>query len=338
MISTGEVVVEKIAVAHGHGESLEDLAIESSRVVLGSVRVNLGLPRVGLGSVRVNLESSRVMLGSSNTNSTLKKPSSALDDVKDLNSTLADAKSTLKDPNFISGVVAATFSNPNRFPSLAVKVASALGLPASTPAFDIQMACSAYPYALYVAGKLSQDTGGKVLVVDGDVQSPFVDKDDHATGSIFSDACTASIVSCSGESAARSYFDFLSRADDALKCPGTGPISMDGFAVFSFVATEVSKFLSSFLDGVAAGAGFDPRSLPFAPHQANPYMVRRLADALGLEDKLIAIPEEIKNPGSCSVPMALAMKGRPGRVVIAGFGAGYSASAAVIRLGEGFAS
>ena len=67
-------------------------------------------------------------------------------------------------------------------------------------------------------------------------------------------------------------------------------------------------------------------------------MVRRLADALGLEDKLIAIPEEIKNPGSCSVPMALAMKGRPGRVVIAGFGAGYSASAAVIRLGEGFAS
>ena len=326
MISTGEVVVEKIAVAHGHGESLEDLAIESSRVVLGSVRVNLG--------------SSRVILGSSNTNSTQKDLNSTLADanLKDPRSTLNDAKSTLKDPNFISGVVAATFSNPNRFPSLAVKVASALGLPASTPAFDIQMACSAYPYALYVAGKLAQDTGGKVLVVDGDVQSPFVDKDDHATGSIFSDACTASIVSCSGESAARSYFDFLSRADDALKCPGTGPISMDGFAVFSFVATEVSKFLSSFLDGVAAGAGFDPRSLPFAPHQANPYMVRRLADALGLADKLIAIPEEIKNPGSCSVPMALAMKGRPGRVVIAGFGAGYSASAAVIRLGEGFAS
>ena len=286
MISTEEVVVEKIAVVQGHGESLETLAIESSRVAM-------------------------------------------------------------KQFNSITAVVAATFSNPNRFPSLAVKVAAALGLPSSTPAFDIQMACSAYPYALYVAGKLAQDTGGKVLVVDGDVQSPFVDKADHATGSIFSDACTASIVSCGGERADSggavstkpplSYFDFLSRADDALKCPGTGPISMDGFAVFSFVATEVSKFLSSFLDGVAAGAGFDPRSLPFAPHQANPYMVRRLADALGLEDSLITIPEELKNPGSCSVPMALAMNGRPGRVVVAGFGAGYSASAAVIRLGDGFA-
>ena len=350
MISTGEVVVEKIAVAQGHGESLEALAIESSRAVLGSVRANLESSRVVLGSVRANLESSRVVLGSSNANSTLKDHNSTLDDanlkdtvttlddanLKDTSSTLDDAKSTLKDPNTISGVVAATFSNPNRFPSLAVKVAAALGLPASTPAFDIQMACSAYPYALYVAGKLAQDTGGKVLVVDGDVQSPFVDKGDHATGSIFSDACTASIVSCGGKTDARSYFDFLSRADDALKCPGAGPISMDGFAVFSFVATEVSKFLSSFLDGVAASADFDPRSLPFAPHQANPYMVRRLADALGLAENLITIPEELKNPGSCSVPMALAMKGRPGRIVIAGFGAGYSASAAVIRLGEGF--
>ena len=374
MISTGEVVVEKIAVAQGHGESLEALAIESSRVVLGSVSANLESSRVVLGSVRANLESSRVVLGSSNANSTLKKPSSTLADanlkypgttlddanlkdpgttlddanlkdpvttldganLKDTSSTLDDAKSTLKDPNTISGVVAATFSNPNRFPSLAVKVAAALGLPASTPAFDIQMACSAYPYALYVAGKLAQDTGGKVLVVDGDVQSPFVDKGDHATGSIFSDACTASIVSCGGKTDARSYFDFLSRADDALKCPGAGPISMDGFAVFSFVATEVSKFLSLFLDGVAASADFDPRSLPFAPHQANPYMVRRLADALGLAENLITIPEELKNPGSCSVPMALAMKGRPGRIVIAGFGAGYSASSAVIRLGEGF--
>jgi len=284
MISTGEVVVEGIAVAHGRGESLPDLAVASSRRALAS-------------------------------------------------------------PSPVSAVVAATFSNPDRFPSLAVRVASALGLPASTPAFDVQMACSAYPYALYVAGKLAQDTGGKVLLVDGDVQSPFVDGADHATGAIFSDACTASVVSCGREGPGmagpakppRSYFDFLSRADDALRCPGTGPISMDGFAVFSFVATEVSRFLSSFLDGVAACDGSDPRSLPFAPHQANPYMVRRLADELGVADRLMTIPEELKNPGSCSVPMALAMKGRPGRVVVAGFGAGYSASAAVVRLGDGFA-
>ncbi len=238
----------------------------------------------------------------------------------------------------VLAVIAATFSNTERFPSLAVKVASALGLTASTPAFDLQMACSAYPYALYLAGKLSADLGGRVLVVDGDVQSPLVDPSDHATGAIFSDACTASVVSCRGTSAARSYFDFLSRADGALECSAQGPIKMDGFAVFSFVATEVSKFIGAFLDSVAAESGSDPRSLQFAPHQANPYMVRRLADALGLSSGLLTIPDDFKNPGSCSVPMALAMKGKPGPAVIAGFGAGLSASVGIVRLAEGFHS
>ena len=91
----------------------------------------------------------------------------------------------------VTAVVAATFSNTERFPSLAVRVAASLGLPSSVAAFDVQMACSAYPYALYLSGRLAADMGGKVLVIDGDVQSPFVDAGDHATGGIFSDACTA---------------------------------------------------------------------------------------------------------------------------------------------------
>ena len=70
----------------------------------------------------------------------------------------------------IGGVIAATFSNPDRFPSLAVRVAANLAIPPSTPAFDIQMACSAYPYAVYLAGKMASDTGKKILVVDGDVK------------------------------------------------------------------------------------------------------------------------------------------------------------------------
>lgn len=277
MISTAEVVIERIAVARGKGGPLLDLAVET-------------------------------------------------------------AKSAAEESAPVAAVVAATFSNPDRFPSLAVKVASALGLPASTPAFDLQMACSAYPYALYLAGKLSADLGGKVLVIDGDVQSPLVDPSDHATGAIFSDACTASVVSCRGTSAARSYFDFLSRADGALECSAQGPIKMDGFAVFSFVATEVSKFVGAFLDGAAKEMEPDPRSFQFAPHQANPYMVRRLADALGLSFGLLTIPDDFKNPGSCSVPMALAMKGKPGPAVIAGFGAGLSASVGIVRLAEGFHS
>ena len=106
---------------------------------------------------------------------------------------------------------------------------------------------------------------------------------------------------------------------------------MDGFKVFSFVATEVSAFLREF------GTSFDM----FAPHQANPYMVRQLADALGLKAKLLTIPDELKNPGSCSVPLALAHNAARlagARVLVAGFGAGYSASAGLVRLASGFSA
>ena len=231
----------------------------------------------------------------------------------------------------VGAVVAATFSSPDRFPSLAVRVASSLGLPAATPALDLQMACSAYPYALYVAGRLAADLSRRVLVVDGDVQLPLVDVSDHATGSIFSDAVSATVVSSDVSSSAVSPFSFLSRLDEnALRCESAGPIRMDGFRVFTFVATEVSKFLRGFV----ADAGVVPDQ--FAPHQANPYMVRQLARSLELEDRLLVIDESLKNPGSASVAMALALGGRPGTALVAGFGAGYSASAGIVRLAEGF--
>ena len=224
------------------------------------------------------------------------------------------------DVDSIGGVIAATFSNPDRFPSLAVRVAAKLGLPTSIPAFDLQMACSAYPYAVYLAGKAAADTGKKILVVDGDVQSRLVDAADHATGAIFSDAATASLVSAGDGEPSR--FDFLSRLDDALTCAESGPIHMDGMRVFTFVATEVVGFLRSF------GSDFDA----FAPHQANPYMIRQLAKSLGLADKLLAIAESEKNPGSCSIPMAIAENSASGRVLVAGFGAGLSAAAGVVTV------
>ena len=219
-----------------------------------------------------------------------------------------------------TGVIAATFSNERRFPALSIKIASELGLAKNIPAFDLQLACSAYPYAVYLAGKLAEDTEGKILLIDGDVQSRLVDPLDHATGTIFSDACTASVISVADRR--KSVFDFYSSYDTALSCSDLGPIQMDGMQVFSFVATEVSKFLKRF------GTDFDR----FVPHQANPYMIRQLAKSLTLEDRLVTLDEKLKNPGSASVPLTLAMNDVHGRVLIAGFGAGYSASAGIIEI------
>lgn len=226
----------------------------------------------------------------------------------------------------IGGVIAATFSHANRFPALAVRLATSLGLSPETAAFDVQMACSAYPYALYLAGRLAADTGKKVLVVDGDIQSRLSQTAATGTAELFSDAATATLVASGhGE---LSDFAFLSRSSDALACSSEGPIQMDGFKVFAFVATEVAKFLKPFCAKPFAA---------FVPHQANMYMVRQLAKALNVEDRLVTCGADVANPGSCSVPLALARKGRAGeRILVAGFGAGFSASAGIVRLADNF--
>lgn len=225
----------------------------------------------------------------------------------------------------IGGVIAATFSNERRFPQLSVAIASALGLNANIPAFDIQMACSAYPYALYLAGRMAADTGRKILVLDGDIQSALSDPSDVSTTPLFTDAMSATIVSA-GEGNS-SFVDFYSKSSDILSCEASGPIKMDGFGVFSFVACEVVPFLKRFLTE-ANEAKIDV----FVPHQANMYMVRQLANSLALNDKLYTSGEEFANPGSASIPLTIAKRGVSGRVFIAGFGAGLSASAAIVTV------
>jgi 3-oxoacyl-[acyl-carrier-protein] synthase III len=249
-------------------------------------------------------------------------PGTTLEDLMLRAATACVDSSALKDR--LAGVIVATSTGANRFPSIAVRIASALGLPAETAAFDIQMACSAYPYAVYLAGRFAADSNRAILVVNGDVQSSFLNGAEPGTAALFSDAATATIVSSGhGELSAAAFY---SRASDALTCSATGPIQMDGFKVFAFAATDVVKFLRPF------GTSYDH----FIPHQANMYMVRQLAKALGVEDKLLTCGSEFANPGSCSIPLALAAHPTQGRALLAGFGAGFSAAALLVRLAENF--
>ena len=300
MISVPEVTIERIAVAEGHGESLRDLALRAVSLILNTEGEGSFSPG-DFGGV---------------------------------------APSPHQD---IGGVIVATFSNPRRFPSLAIEIAALLGLPSSVPAFDLQLACSAYPYALYLGSRIAADTGKKVLIIDGDVQSRLVDPSDHDTGSIFSDAVTATVVQgagCGVQGAGQSYFDFYSRFnDEALACGESGPIRMKGFDVFAFVATDVSRFLKEFITSLNNSSLFTfLSSLLFVPHQANPYMIRQLAKSIGLSDQLLTLDEAKKNPGSCSIPMTLAAhpECRGKNVLLAGFGAGYSAAASLVKISDEF--
>ncbi len=243
------------------------------------------------------------------------------------------------DPSEIGGVVAVTFSHPDRFPALAIRLQHALDLPKEIAAFDLGLACSGYPYGLLAAGQLAAATGKKVLLVDGDVQSAHVDASDPNTLAVMGDAATATLVSATGGSA---RFAFLTdgAGADVLRCGADGVIRMDGFGVFRFVAGPVTEYLRAFL----AETGTPDL---FVPHQANMYMVRQLAKSLNLSGQLLTSGEHYANPGSCSVPLTLASSygragarpsregralARPPRALLAGFGAGLSAAAASVEI------
>ena len=237
-------------------------------------------------------------------------------------------------PREIGGVVAVSFSNRNRFPALSARLQHALGLGNDVAAYDLSMACSGWIYGLFAAAQLVKSSGRKVLLVDGDVQSAWIDPADANTLAVMGDGAAAALLS---PGTAPWEFDFFTDGAgvETLSCRET--ISMDGFGVFRFVAGPVRRFLETFLRGSQILAGGAPL---FVPHQANLYMVRQLADALGLKDRVAGCGARYANTGSSSAALTLAggmddviggASAAP--VLMAGFGAGLSAGVAATTLG-----
>ena len=193
-------------------------------------------------------------------------------------------------------------------------------------------ACAGYGYGLYLSALLARQTGRKVLLLDGDKQSEFLDGSDAATSPLLGDSGTATIVA-PAPGAAEWKFAFASDGEKgaALKLENGGTIRMDGFGVFRFVATDVVAYLKSFLSSAATGDDF-----LFAPHQANVYMVRQLAKSVGISDeRLLVSADRFGNLSSASVPVTLAahadaVRGR--NVLLAGFGGGLSVALGLVGI------
>ena len=229
-------------------------------------------------------------------------------------------------------VVSVSFTQHDRMPCGACQAQSRLGLPKGVVAFDVMQACAGYGYGLYLSARLARQTGRKVLLLDGDRQSEFLDGSDAATSPLLGDAGTATIVApAAGAAAWRFAFASDGEKGAALRLENGGTIRMDGFGVFRFVATDVVAYLKSFLSSAAAGDDF-----LFAPHQANVYMVRQLAKSAGISDeRLLVSADRFGNLSSASIPVTLAahaeaVRGR--NVLLAGFGGGLSVSLGLVGI------
>ena len=263
----------------------------------------------------------------------------ASDGVTPLDLTVAAAKKAMEvsalPPSSITAVVFVSFTSPSRMPCAAAQAQHALNLSSNVLAFDVSMACSGYVYALELSAMLVRQTGGAVLLLDGDVQSAFMDKADIGTQAVLADGGTATVLMPSAGAAPWS-FSFLTCGEKggALRLDRGGNITMDGFGVFRFVAGEVTDFAKEFLSMTGAG-----EADAFVPHQPNAFMVRSLSSSLGFsEDKTWLSVDKLGNMSSASIPVTIAMHGerkfggRGGTLALCGFGGGLSAGAAFIHL------
>ena len=262
----------------------------------------------------------------------------------------------------IGAVVFVTFTADRRMPFNASIVHEKLGLNKEIPAFDINLACSGYAYGMYISSMLAKASGKKVLLLDGDIQSAFMSEYDKSTVPVMADAGSATLLS-SDNSETEWTFSFYTDGSggESLTIPVGGSASpvkdedleykvfpdggkrrsidiyMDGFAIFRFVASDVSKWLQRFLDKV--GENSDTID-SFVPHQANMYMIKKLAKKLGFTwDNTWQSGDVVGNSASATVPVTIAFaagamlkKGRVNRVLLSGFGGGLSASAGLITL------
>lgn len=237
----------------------------------------------------------------------------------------------------IGAVIDVTFTPERTMPCNACQAQRRLGLPTELIAFDINLACSGWAYGLYVAGMMAKSTGRKVLLLDGDTQTPFMDSADIATVPVMADAGTATLVSPSEvEGRAPWKFSFLTNGakGDTLTLPFGGKISMDGLGIFKFVTMDVLYLIRDFM----AAVGETPDTIDaFVPHQANIFMIQQIAKKLKFPaEKLWISGDVLGNSSSATVPTTIAYCGgdKPGdkKLLVSGFGGGLSASVGLIDI------
>ena len=236
-------------------------------------------------------------------------------------------------PEEFGAILCVSFTSRDRMPAAAVQAQARLGFPKGIIAFDVSLACSGWGYGLYLAGLLARETGKKVLLLDGDVQSAFTGNDE-TTAPLLADGGTATIVECRSDfRKGLSAFAFVADGAQggALRLSHGETIKMDGFGVFKFVATDVVSYIKEFVLHCSPS----PSAFTFVPHQPNAYMVRQLAKSVGIDEARTAIScDELGNLSSASIPATIAWKGVRGEILFAGFGGGLSVSLGLINLDD----
>jgi 3-oxoacyl-[acyl-carrier-protein] synthase-3 len=241
-------------------------------------------------------------------------------------------------------IIVATSTPDMVFPSTACILQNKLGIH-GCPAFDVQAVCSGFVYALTVADSMIRTgVAGTALVVGSEVFSRILDFNDRTTCVLFGDGAGAVVLQASdtpGLLASDLHAD--GRHVGILCVPGTVSggtvlgdplLKMDGQAVFKLAVGVLDSAARAVLE--KAGRSADQLDW-LIPHQANIRIMQATARKLKLSpDKLIVTVDEHGNTSAASIPLALDVGVRSGRIrkgdtlMLEGVGGGFTWGAVLL--------
>ena len=251
-------------------------------------------------------------------------------------------------PEDIDLIVVGT-ATPNKvFPSTACIIQRRLGVSGGA-AFDVHAACSGFIYGLDLANRYLQTGGAKTaLVIGAETLSRITNWEDRGTAVLFGDGAGAVVLQLADEPGilsthihADGQYEELLQVEQGVSVgyditrAGGAFIKMEGNAVFRrAVATfdNIARETVADLDGHLDDIDW------FVPHQANMRIIQAAARKLKMPmERVIATVDQHANTSSASIPLALDLAVRDGRIqrgqmlLFAAFGAGFTWGSAMLR-------
>jgi 3-oxoacyl-[acyl-carrier-protein] synthase III len=249
--------------------------------------------------------------------------------------------------------------SPDYFlPTTACILQDRLDIPTSAGALDFNLGCSGFIYGLSLAkGLVVAGIASNILLITSETYSKYIHPKDKGNRTIFGDGAAATLISRDGFASIENFilgtdgkgadklilktgaFRYKEKLND-LVFKDDIPVSsdhlfMDGMEIFNFTLERIPKLVEEILS--VSKTEKDLIDL-FIFHQANRYMLEFLRKKLKIEEaKFFYYLDKVGNTVSSTVPIALKealLKGQAGKnskVLIAGFGVGYSWGACLLQ-------
>ncbi len=256
------------------------------------------------------------------------------------------------DPTELDLILVGTCTPDYYMPSTAVLVGTQIGATRAA-GFDVMAACSGFIFSLATAtAYVRSGMYRHVLVLGVELLSRFLDYTDRNTCVLFGDGAGAVIVSGSDGPGGLIGLDMYSDGTGAegiifpaggSACPTTPQtvaegghfVHMAGREVYKYATRQLAESSQAALRDAGIGVGDVDQ---FLFHQANLRIIESVQNAVGIPpEKTYLNIERYGNTSAASVPMALVEalaedRIKPGdRLLMAAFGAGYTAGAAVLE-------